>query len=85
MRDTAYRVVVTREDGAWLADVPDLEGAHTFAPSLPGLDRGVREAIALAAALPDEAMPSPQLRYGFRTDSDVDTANPGSTSSDQGD
>jgi predicted RNase H-like HicB family nuclease len=27
----AYRVVVNREDGQWLADVPELPGMHTSA------------------------------------------------------
>jgi len=30
-------VIVTREGGAWLADVPEPEGAHTFARTLPAL------------------------------------------------
>lgn len=31
----SYRVVVTQDvDGSWLADVPGLEGAHTFARTL---------------------------------------------------
>lgn len=38
----SYRVVVTREDGAWLADVPTLDGAHTWARNLPTLDLAVR-------------------------------------------
>jgi hypothetical protein len=52
-----YRVVVTRENGHWLADVPALQGAHTYARSLPALDQAVREVVVLAADLPDEAMP----------------------------
>lgn len=54
MSDKTYRVVVTREGDAWLADVPDLEGVHTWAKNLPSLDANVREAIALAEDLPDE-------------------------------
>jgi predicted RNase H-like HicB family nuclease len=46
--ERAYRVVVTREDGRWLADVPGLEGAHTYARSLPALDQAVREVVVLA-------------------------------------
>lgn len=42
-----YRVVVTREDGRWLADVPDVPGAHTWANSLNALRKAVREVIAL--------------------------------------
>jgi predicted RNase H-like HicB family nuclease len=53
---TMYDVEVTREDGAWLADVPDLPGAHTWARSLAGLRRGVREVIVLMADLPDAAV-----------------------------
>ncbi len=51
-----YRVVITREDGHWLAEVPSLKGAHTFARSLPALDQAVREVVVLAADLPDEAI-----------------------------
>ncbi|MBC8092354.1 MAG: type II toxin-antitoxin system HicB family antitoxin [Pseudonocardia sp.] len=50
-----YRVVVTREGADWLADVPQLPGTHTFARSLRGLDRMVRDAVVLMADLPDEA------------------------------
>ena len=50
-----YRVVVTHEDHAWLADVPELAGAHTYARNLESLDRYVREVIVLAADLPDDA------------------------------
>ena len=63
----AYRVVVTREDRHWLADVPELAGAHTYARSLPALDQGVREVVVLAAGLPDEAMPGLALDYDYRT------------------
>jgi predicted RNase H-like HicB family nuclease len=62
-----YRVIVTREDGNWLADVSELEGAHTYARSLPSLDRAVREVIVLAADLPDEAMPELRLDFEYRT------------------
>ena len=61
----SYRVVVTREDGQWLADVPELEGAHTFARSLPALDRYVREVIVLAADLPDGVMAELELDYVY--------------------
>lgn len=71
--EQVYRVVVTREDGAWLADVPELEGAHTYARTLPALDRAVREVVVLAADRPDEDMPALQLVYDYRTgDPDVD-------------
>jgi DNA-binding NarL/FixJ family response regulator len=70
----AYRVVVTRENGHWLADVPELQGAHTYARSLPTLDQAVREVIVLAADLPDEAMPDLKLDYDYHTgDPELDT------------
>lgn len=67
----SYRVVVTREGGAWLAEVPELEGAHTWARNLPTLDEAVREVIVLAADLPDEAMPDLDLVYEYRTGDSV--------------
>lgn len=70
----SYRVIVTHEEGQWLADVPELEGAHTFARTLPALDRAVREVIVLAEDLPDEDMPSLALEYVYRTgDRELDT------------
>ncbi len=42
-----YRVNVTRERDAWLADVPDVPGAHTFARSLSALQRTDRPDDAL--------------------------------------
>jgi len=67
MSGDTYRVVVTREDGQWLADVPSLEGAHTYARSLPTLDQAVREVVVLAADLPDEVMPVLVLDYEYHT------------------
>jgi predicted RNase H-like HicB family nuclease len=67
MSQDSYRVVVTREDGHWLADVPALQGAHTFARSLPALDQAVREVVVLAAGLPDEDMPGLVLEFDYRT------------------
>jgi predicted RNase H-like HicB family nuclease len=74
MSRQAYRVVVTREDGQWLADVPELQGAHTYARSLSSLDQAVREVVVLAADLPDEAIPELVLDYDYHTgDPDLDT------------
>jgi predicted RNase H-like HicB family nuclease len=64
--EVSYRVVVTREGAQWLADVPELEGAHTYANSLRKLDQYVREVIVLAGDLPDEAMPTLDLEYDYR-------------------
>ena len=74
MSERTYRVVVTRDGGHWLADVPELQGAHTYARSLPALDQAVREVIVLAADLPDEAMPELVLDYDYHTgDPELDT------------
>ncbi|WP_341719838.1 hypothetical protein QQG74_09130 [Micromonospora sp. FIMYZ51] len=62
-----YRVVVTREDDAWLADVPELDGAHTYARNLPGLDQAVRETIAMLEDMPEGAEPGIRLSYEYRT------------------
>jgi hypothetical protein len=51
-----YRVNVTRERGVWLADVPDVAGAHTFARSLSALQRSVREVIVLMTDRADDAL-----------------------------
>jgi hypothetical protein len=73
MSQHSYRVVVTREDDQWLADVPGLQGAHTYARSLPSLDQAVREVVVLAADLPDQAMPDLILDYDYHTgDPDLD-------------
>lgn len=66
---TVYRVVVTREGGAWLANVPDVAGAHTYARSLAGLDAAVREAIAAVLDLPAgrEVEAGLALRWEYRT------------------
>ena len=50
-----YTVKVTREGDAWIADVTNLPGAHTFARSLVELFRNVEEVIRLVADLPDDA------------------------------
>lgn len=59
-----YTVEVTREDDAWIADVPDLPGAHTFARNLTTLDAAVREVILLVLDAPDDA-PAPDVRYVY--------------------
>jgi DNA-binding NarL/FixJ family response regulator len=75
MNGQGYRVVVTREDGQWLADVPGLAGAHSFARSLPALDQSVREVIVLADELPETAMPELVIEYDYHTgDAELDSA-----------
>jgi predicted RNase H-like HicB family nuclease len=62
-----YHVIVTKEDDAWLADAPELEGVHTWARSLPTLHQAIREAIALAEDLPDGAEDGLDIRFEYRT------------------
>lgn len=64
-----YTVNVTREDGAWLADVDGVDGAHTFSRSLEGLIKSVREVIILMDDLPDAA--DVQIDLRFATDDDA--------------
>lgn len=66
---TTYEVVVTREDNQWLADVPTVPGTHTFASSLGGLRRSVREVIVLMDDLPDDA--EPEITFRFEVDDDA--------------
>jgi len=53
MVEMSYVVEVTREGDAWIADVVDLPGAHTYARNLTALDDAVQEVIALVADLPE--------------------------------
>jgi predicted RNase H-like HicB family nuclease len=55
MADMSYTVLVTRDGDNWLADVPSVPGAHTFARSLVGLAKSVREVVVLMDDLPDVA------------------------------
>lgn len=61
---SSYDVIVTREEGAWLAEVPAVSGASTFARSLPALLESVRQVIVLMDDLDDDA--TPQLALTFR-------------------
>jgi predicted RNase H-like HicB family nuclease len=65
--ETTYRVAVTREDDQWLADVPDVPGTHTWGRTLVGLGRSVREAVALALALPEGAEAALSLTWDIDT------------------
>lgn len=65
MGGMTYYVVVAREDGNWLACVPALSGAHTFAGSLPQLVKAVRELIALVEDLPEGAEDDFDIVWGY--------------------
>jgi len=60
---TTYLVEVTREGNQWLADVPSVPGAHTFANDLDTLRQSVREVIVLMDDLPDDATPDFYFTY----------------------
>jgi len=61
-----YRVVVTWEDGAWLADFPEVQGAHTYSPyGLAKLDLYCREVATLMEDLPESAMPDCEFDWVF--------------------
>lgn len=64
-----YEVIVTREGGSWLADIPAVPGAHTFARSLAGLAKSVREVIILMADLDDDA--TPELSFTYQVSDEV--------------
>jgi predicted RNase H-like HicB family nuclease len=64
MAQVIYTVEVLRENDAWIADVVDLPGAHTFARNLTSLDEAVHEVIALVADLPEDAG-RPVVRYVY--------------------
>jgi hypothetical protein len=66
MADMTYIVHVTREGETWLADVPAIAGAHTFARSLKGLTESVREVVILMDDLPDDA----EVQLDFHYDVD---------------
>lgn len=68
---SGIRVVVTREGGHWLADVPELDGTHTYAKSLVRLDAEVREAIALALDLPEGDEEALKLDWDIHTGDEV--------------
>jgi len=69
MADMSYSVLVTREGDNWLADVPAVAGAHTFARSLDGLAKSVREVVILMAELGGDA----DVQLDFHYDVDDDT------------
>ena len=54
MAPMTYTVNVSREGDAWLADVPAVSGAHTYAHSLEGLTKAVREVVILMDDLPQD-------------------------------
>jgi hypothetical protein len=67
-----YRVLVVREHGGWLADVPDAHGAFTESDDLAGLDTYCREVVTLAEGLSESAMPDLDFEWVLAvTDADL--------------
>ncbi len=69
MAPMTYTVEVTRDGDAWIADVRNLPGAHTFARNLPTLFTSVDETIRLVTNLPDNT--SIDVSYTFATDDEL--------------
>jgi hypothetical protein len=61
----SYHVNVTREGDQWLAEVPGMAGAHTYAGNLVALDQRVREVIALVEDLPEGSEPGLDLAWDY--------------------
>ena len=64
----SYTAIITREGNMWLADIPDLPGAHAYARTLNRLREGLADAIVLAADLHDEAQIDVRFEPGDKTD-----------------
>lgn len=58
-----YCVIITREGDDWLAEVPELDGASTFASTLRRLREYIREVIILGDDLPDNAVVQTEVEY----------------------
>jgi hypothetical protein len=66
-----YRVVVTREDHAWLADLPEMQGAHTESPATLGmLDLYCREVATLMDDDTDIAMDECEFQWELHLSDD---------------
>jgi predicted RNase H-like HicB family nuclease len=74
MTEQRYRVVVSHDDTYWVADVPELPGAHTQARNLVRLDDAIREVIALVEDLPEGAESDLDLEYEYEGLDDVASA-----------
>jgi predicted RNase H-like HicB family nuclease len=66
---SCYDVIITSEGGSWLADVPAVPGADTFARSLTSLAKSIREVIILIAELDDQA--KPELTFTYQVSDEV--------------
>ena len=71
-----HTALVTREEDQWLADITDVQGAHTCSETgLAALDHYVREVTALMLDLPDGAEPSLEFEWVFEvSDADMTAA-----------
>lgn len=73
----SYTVEVFRENDAWIADVTNLEGAHTYAKSATALQAAVNEVIRLVADLDDDAEVKVHYSYVNVTDEFLEAARLG--------
>lgn len=84
MVEVTYTVEVTRESDAWIADVTNLAGAHTYAKGLTALHAVVDEVIRLVADLDDDYQISVTYSYENVDDDFLEAASiakPSKTSS----
>lgn len=65
---TPWHVIVTREGRDWLAEVQGIQGGATYARTLKGLDKNVREVIVLGADLPTDAQDTLDVDYEYQID-----------------
>jgi predicted RNase H-like HicB family nuclease len=64
-----YTVEVSREGGNWIADVVDVDGAHTYAGNLTALYENLYEVIGLVLDSPEGEEP-PSLHLVFVDEED---------------
>lgn len=63
--------VVTREGSNWLAEVPGMPGAHTYAGNVSALVENLREVVALVLDLPGDAESDVSVHLKFTDADDV--------------
>ncbi len=63
-----YTALIAREGNHWVADVPDVPGAHAYSRTLNRLRTGIVDAIILAGDLDDDAQVDAHFEPSDRTD-----------------